>query len=56
MGHFCHKKEVKRVKMSIIWFLLLSNAYVNGIKITEVPILMISIFYIGDCILMRKGT
>lgn len=42
--------------MSILWFIILSIAWSNGIKIDNISFMMISIFYIGDCILMRNGS
>lgn len=41
--------------MSVLWFIILSIAWHTGIKIDDISFLMISIFYIGDCILMGKG-
>lgn len=41
--------------MSIVWFIILFYAYGNGIEITDMEFMMCSIFYIGDCILIRKG-
>ena len=40
--------------MSIVWFIILFYAYGNGIEITDMEFMMCSIFYIGDCILIRK--
>lgn len=41
--------------MSVLWFIILSIAWHIGIKIDDISIMMISIFYIGDCILILKG-
>lgn len=37
--------------MSLVWFLLLAWMYQNGTEVTELAFIMISIFYIGDCII-----
>ena len=40
--------------MSLLWFMLLFYAWGNGIEISDTVFLMVSIFYIGDCILIKK--
>ncbi len=42
--------------MCILWFIFLSYLHRKGIEITEIAFLMIGLFYIGDCILIKgKG-
>ena len=41
--------------MSIVYFIILVYAWSNGIEITDMEFMMCSIFYIGDCILIRRG-
>lgn len=40
--------------MSIIWFLFLAWVYQQGVEISEIVFMMISIFYIGDCVLLKN--
>lgn len=44
--------------MSILWFIFLFFAISQGIEIDDttfdIILLMISIFYVGDCILLRN--
>lgn len=39
--------------MSAIWFIVLFLAWENGVEIDDASYLMLAIFYVGDCILMR---
>ena len=41
--------------MSVLWFLILYNAWKRGIEISDMAFLMTSIFYVGDCILIMSG-
>lgn len=41
--------------MSVIWFIMMFLAVKNGIKIDDISFLMLAIFYVGDCILMKSG-
>lgn len=41
--------------MSVIWFIMMFLAYENEIKIDDISFLMLAIFYVGDCILMKSG-
>ncbi len=41
--------------MSLLWFVILSIACGKGIEIDNISFMMIAIFYVGDCILMRNG-
>ena len=36
--------------MSIIWFALLTFCYSRGAEISDIAMLMVAVFYIGDCI------
>ena len=36
--------------MSIIWFALLIFCYSKGAEISDIAMLMVAVFYIGDCI------
>ena len=38
--------------MSVLWFLILYNAWKRGIEISDMAFLMTSILYVGDCILI----
>lgn len=38
--------------MSVVWFIFLVWLYGKGAEITEDAFIMISILYIGDCVLM----
>lgn len=40
--------------MSVVWFIILFYAWSQGIKVDDMSYLMIAIFYVGDCILMRN--
>lgn len=40
--------------MSLLWFVILSIAWGKGIEIDNISFMMIAIFYVGDCILMRN--
>ena len=40
--------------MSLIWFIILLLAYGNGVKIDDFAMCMVAIFYIEDCVLMKK--
>lgn len=40
--------------MSLLWFVLLLFTWKNGAEISDLELVMISIFYVGDCILMRN--
>ncbi len=40
--------------MSVVWFIFLFLAWKNGVEINDASYLMIAIFYVGDCILMRN--
>ena len=42
-------------RMSAIWFVILFLAWGNGTGIDDASYLMLAIFYVGDCILMRTG-
>lgn len=39
--------------MSILWFAFMIYCALNGAEITDMNLLMISIFYVGDCILLK---
>lgn len=40
--------------MSVVWFIIMFFAWGNGAKIDDVSCLMLAIFYVGDCVLMRN--
>ncbi len=40
--------------MSAIWFIIMFFAWGNGVEIDDASCLMLAIFYVGDCILMRN--
>lgn len=40
--------------MSAVWFIILFYAHGRGVEIDDIMFLMIAIFYVGDCILMRN--
>ena len=40
--------------MSVVWFMILFCAWSQGIKVDDMLCLMLAIFYVGDCILMRN--
>ena len=39
--------------MSILWFAFMIYCAWNGAEITDMNLLMVSVFYIGDCILLK---
>ena len=39
--------------MSILWFAFMIYCAWNGAEITDLNLLMVSVFYIGDCILLK---
>lgn len=41
-------------KLSILWFIFLMYGYGNGMDVSDLNLLMIPIFYIGDCILLTN--
>lgn len=41
-------------KMSVLWFIMILLAFKNGIKIDDISFLILAIFYVGDCILVRN--
>ncbi len=40
--------------MSILWFMFMMFCYGNGVKVTDINLLMVPVFYIGDCILLTS--
>lgn len=40
--------------MSVIWFLITYCMYCEGCELTDIAIMMIAIFYVGDCILWSR--
>lgn len=40
--------------MSLLWFVFLLFAWDKGAEISDLELVMVSIFYVGDCILMRN--
>lgn len=40
--------------MSILWFMFIMFCYGGGAKVTDLNLLMIPIFYVGDCILLTS--
>lgn len=40
--------------MSVLWFVFLYYAWSKGLEMSDTVVLMISIFYVGDCILIKK--
>lgn len=40
--------------MSVLWFVFLVYAHSKGVEIDNITFLMVAIFYVGDCILMRN--
>ena len=40
--------------MSVLWFIMILLAFKNRIKIDDISFLILAIFYVGDCILMRS--
>ena len=40
--------------MSVVWFIFLFLAWLNGADVDNASFLMIAIFYVGDCILMQN--
>ena len=40
--------------MSVLWFFILLLLYEQGLEASDTTILLIGIFYIGDCILMMR--
>ena len=40
--------------MSVLWFIMILLAFKNGIKIDDISFLILAIFYVGDCILVRN--
>lgn len=41
-------------RMSVVWFIFLFLAWLNGADVDNASFLMIAIFYVGDCILMQN--
>lgn len=39
--------------MSLLWFVLIIYCGFNGAEITDLNLLMVAVFYIGDCILLK---
>lgn len=39
--------------MSILWFAFIIYCAWNGAEVTDMNLLMMSIFYVGDCILSK---
>lgn len=40
--------------MSILWFMFIMFCYGSGAKVTDLNLLMVPVFYIGDCILLTN--
>lgn len=40
--------------MSVVWFIFLVLAWLNGAEVDNASFLMIAIFYVGDCISMQN--
>ena len=40
--------------MSILWFVFMMFCYGSGAKVTDLNLLMVPVFYIGDCILLTN--
>lgn len=40
--------------MSILWFMFIMFGYGSGAKVTDLNLLMVPVFYIGDCILLTN--
>lgn len=40
--------------MSILWFMFMMFCYGSGAKVTDLNLLMVPVFYIGDCILLTN--
>lgn len=40
--------------MSVLWFIFLVYAHSKGAEVDNITFLMIAIFYVGDCILIKK--
>ena len=41
--------------MSAVWFIILFYAHGSGVEIDNITFLMVAIFYVGDCILIKGG-
>lgn len=41
--------------MSVLWFVFLVYAHSRGAEIDNITFLMVAIFYVGDCILIKGG-
>lgn len=48
------KTKVMMNKLSVLWFIFLMYGYGNGMDISDLNLLMIAVFYIGDCILLTR--
>jgi hypothetical protein len=40
--------------MSILWFMFIMFCYGSRAKVTDLNLLMVPVFYIGDCILLTN--
>lgn len=40
--------------MSILWFMFIMFCHGSGAKVTDLNLLMVPVFYIGDCILLTN--
>lgn len=40
--------------MSVLWFIFLAYAHSKGAEVDNITFLMIAIFYVGDCILIKN--
>lgn len=41
--------------MSVLWYVFLVYAHSKGIEADNITLLMVAIFYVGDCILIKGG-
>lgn len=41
--------------MSVLWFVFLVYAHSKGVEIDNITFLMVAIFYVGYCILIKGG-
>ena len=41
--------------MSVLWFIFLAYAKSKGAEIDNILFLMIAIFYVGDCVLIKNS-
>ena len=42
--------ERRLKKMSVVWSVIMFVCWILGVKISDINVAMIAVFYIGDCI------